>query len=547
MPATSTIKVNGREVGVSNLQKVLFPGNRFTKGQVIDYYVRISPYLLPHLKDRPVTLVRFPDGVLGESFYEKNAPGFSPKWIKTVPIARKEGGRTNYILINDLPTLVWVGNLAALELHPFLHRAQKIEKPTHIAFDLDPGEGTNVLTCAEVAFHLKQLLDQLGLQCFPKVSGSKGLQVYVPLNTTVTYEQTSAFARTLAELLTEKHPDLVLFKMAKILRRKKVFIDWSQNNQKKTTVAVYSLRAKKERPYVSMPVTWDELKAAMRKKDVESLMFEPEAALKRVEKLGDLFEPVLMLKQKLPANFLKQLQKAEPPATENGDKSSHDTKPSKKLKTYAAKRNFSLTSEPGPKVPKQQKNGALRFVVQKHAATRLHYDFRLELDGVLKSWAVPKGVPLKKGEIRGAFETEDHPLEYLDFEGTIPKGQYGGGTVMVWDIGTYETMDGNYYKGDITFRLSGKKLQGEWTLRRFKQENGKASWLLIKREKNARPISAKQEDMSVLTRRTMDRIAQGHSAVWQSNRSVSENVSARARFNLKKRRTSLRRKTTANT
>jgi len=297
--AESAITVGARRIVVSNLDKVLYPDGPFTKAQVIDYYVRVSAFLLPHFKNRPVTLVRYPDGPFGKSFYEKNAPKFTPDWVTTFPVPRSEGGVIQYILINDLATLAWAANLAALELHPFLHCAPKIDRPTHVVFDLDPGEGTDILTCAEVAFLVHDLLAKLRLECFPKVSGSKGIQIYVPLNSAVTYEKTNAFAHTVADLLSSRYPTLIVSQMAKILRRNKVFIDWSQNTKSKTTVGVYSLRAKRERPFVSLPVKWEELKKAIQTSDPDQLFFEPGAALTRLKKQGDLFAAVLKLKQRL--------------------------------------------------------------------------------------------------------------------------------------------------------------------------------------------------------------------------------------------------------
>jgi len=298
--AGSVLTVGRRKVPVSNLDKVLYPGGRFTKAQVIDYYTRVSKFLLPHLKNRPVTLKRYPNGVLGGFFYEKDAPSFTPDWVKTFAVPRRAGGDINYILINDLPTLVWVANTASLELHPFLHRTPKIDRPTHLVFDLDPGEGTDIMACAEVAFLLKDTFDDLGLEIFPKVSGSKGIQVYVPLNAPVTYDDTQPFAKALAERLEREHPRLIVSQMSKALRRGKVFIDWSQNAEHKTTVAVYSLRAKREHPFVSMPVRWEELENALRSKRKDSLYFGPDQAVARVIEIGDLFAPVLKLKQKLP-------------------------------------------------------------------------------------------------------------------------------------------------------------------------------------------------------------------------------------------------------
>lgn len=506
----SVLRIGRRNITVSNLDKVLYPGGRVTKARVIEYYSEIAPVLLPHFKNRPVTLVRFPDGVFKESFYEKNAPGFTPEWVKTFPVPRSEGGMINYILINDLATLVWAANLAALELHPFLHRVPKIDCPTHIVFDLDPGEGADVLTCIRVALLLRELLEGLKLRAFPKVSGSKGLQMYVPLNTPARYETTQAFARAVADLLTRQHPKLVVAQMSKALRAGKVFIDWSQNVQTKTTVGVYSLRAKHPQPFVSVPVAWDELIRALEKREAESLLFSPEAALARVKKLGDLFAPVLTLKQRLPERFVELLPRVA------------DSKP---LAEYAAKRDFSSTHEPAAALPQRSAQGSRRrFVVQNHAAGHLHYDFRLEMHNVLKSWAVPKGVPLQNGERHSAFETEDHPIEYLEFEGIIPKGEYGGGTVMVWDIGSYDLVGGNFYAGHMTVFLTGKKLKGEWTLQRL-DRNGdnreKPVWLLIKTGAPARRIPAARRDLSALTGRNMEQISRQADAVWESNHATA--------------------------
>src|SRR2546423_13367654 len=230
------VKIGKRRIEVSNLGKVLYPGGKFTKAKVIDYYVRISEYLLPHLKHRPVTLKRFPDGVFGEFFYEKDAPAFTPSWVQTFAVPRKEtkGPDIRYILINDLPTLVWLANLANLEIHPFLHRVPRIDQPTSIVFDCDPGEGANMLSCVRVAQMLRDILKDLDLECFAKVSGSKGLQVYVPLNSHVTYEETGGLAKGVAGLLEQGEPELILSQMAKRVRTNKAFIGLSQDGEFKT-------------------------------------------------------------------------------------------------------------------------------------------------------------------------------------------------------------------------------------------------------------------------------------------------------------------------
>ena len=488
------------EVNFTHLEKVFFPKVGFTKGDMIQYYVEVAPFILPHLKKRPVTLIRFPDGIDGEKFYEKNAPKFAPSWIRTFAVNRRhDPGQTNYIVIDDAPTLAWCANIAGVELHPFLHRIPQLDRPTHVVFDLDPGDGANLQTCARAAFLVKEIMDGLELRAFPKVSGSKGVQIYVPLNTPTTYASTATFAKAVAELLQQRHPDLIVSTMSKIRRRGRVLIDWSQNNASKTTVAVYSMRAKQEAPLISMPVTWDELK---RVKKTPALSFTPAAALKRLKKLGDLFAPVLTLKQKLPKAFADTAAPRPEPA----------------LRDYRAKRDFSKTREPRPKLAPRTASAGGRFVIQKHAASHLHYDFRLEMQGTLKSWAVPKGVPTELGVKRSAFAVEDHPVGYLKFEGTIPKGQYGGGTVMVWDIGTYELLGGSYESGNLKLRLAGKKLKGEWHLFKIRSDDGKAVWLIAKAGVAARDISSRQDDSSALTRRSMKRIAEDNDAQWRSTR-----------------------------
>lgn len=300
MSAPTIVEVQGRKLKLTNLDKVLYSAAGFTKGQVVDFYVRIAPVLVPHLAGRPLTMKRYPEGVDQEYFFEKNAPMHRPDWVKTAPVWSESNHRTiHFVLANDLPTLVWIANLASIELHPSLSLASDIATPTMIVFDLDPGPPANIVQCAQVGLWVRQIFDHFGLQSFPKTSGSKGLQVYVPLNTTTSYEQTKSFAHAVARLLEQKHPELVVSDMKKVVRTNKVFVDWSQNDQHKTTISVYSLRAR-EHPTVSTPVTWEEVEQALKKKDAVQLVFEAKDVLARVEKLGDLFEPVLKLKQTLP-------------------------------------------------------------------------------------------------------------------------------------------------------------------------------------------------------------------------------------------------------
>jgi bifunctional non-homologous end joining protein LigD len=300
MSAPTIVEVEGRKLTLTNLDKVLYPATGFTKGQVVDYYARIAPVLLPHLTGRPLTMKRYPGGVDQEYFFEKNAPKHRPDWVKTAPVWSEGNHRTIYfILANDLPTLVWIANLASIELHPSLSVAPDIATPTMIVFDLDPGPPANIIQCAQVGLWVREIFDHFGLQSFPKTSGSKGLQIYVPLNTKTSYEQTKPFAHAMARLLEQQHPNLIVSDMKKTLRTNKVLVDWSQNDEHKTTISVYALRAR-EHPTVSTPVTWQEVEQALKKNDASKLVFEAKDVLARVEKMGDLFEPVQKLKQKLP-------------------------------------------------------------------------------------------------------------------------------------------------------------------------------------------------------------------------------------------------------
>jgi bifunctional non-homologous end joining protein LigD len=295
------IEVDGRTLKLTNREKLMYPRAGFTKGDLIDYYATVGPVLLPHLTGRPLTLKRYPDGVEGEYFYEKRCPPHRPDWVKTAAIVSERGrGTIDYCLAEDLPTLIWAANLADIELHTSLSRAERMDRPTAIVFDLDPGAPATLKDCCRVALWIREIFDSFGLDTFAKTSGSKGLQVYAPLNTAVSYEQTKPFARAVAELLEKRHPRQVLSRMAKKLRPGKVLIDWSQNDEHKTTVCVYSLRAH-ERPTISTPLAWEEVESALGGKRSEpTLSVEPRELLARIEREGDLFAPLLTLTQELP-------------------------------------------------------------------------------------------------------------------------------------------------------------------------------------------------------------------------------------------------------
>jgi len=292
------VNVDGRSLSLSNLDKVFYPEVGFTKGQVLEYYTRVAPALLPHLRARPLTLKRYPNGVQGAHFYEKQCPSHRPGWVRTAELYAGDK-RIHFCLADDLATLVWLANLADLELHTSLALAARYDQPTMIAFDLDPGPPATIVECSEVALMLRELLGQLGLEAWPKSSGSKGMQVYVPLNTPTSYGRTKPFAHAVAQLLERRNPKLVVSEMKKTLRRGRVFVDWSQNTRHKTTVCVYSLRAR-ERPTASTPLMWEEVEAVLGSRDPDELAFTSDEVLARVAEHGDLFAPVLEREQEIP-------------------------------------------------------------------------------------------------------------------------------------------------------------------------------------------------------------------------------------------------------
>ncbi|HEV7615638.1 MAG TPA: non-homologous end-joining DNA ligase [Solirubrobacterales bacterium] len=303
MASSQQVEVDGRELKLTNLDKVLYPEAGFTKGEMVDYYAKAAAAMVPHLSGRAVTLRRFPEGVddLDSAFFEKRCPKHRPKWVKTTAVvAGPDAGKIDFCVCDGRPTLIWMAQLAAIELHPSLSLGRAPKRPTVLAFDLDPGAPADIVDCCRVALRLRDMFGHFGVQSFPKTSGSKGMQVYVPLNSKkVSYDSTKPFAKAIAQLLEKQTPDLVISKMKKVEREGKIFVDWSQNHQSKTTIAVYSLRAR-ERPTASTPLQWDEVEAAADSGDGSKLVFEAGDVLERIEQHGDLFAPVLELEQELP-------------------------------------------------------------------------------------------------------------------------------------------------------------------------------------------------------------------------------------------------------
>lgn len=293
------VGIEDRKVALKNLDKVMYPTSGMTKAEVIDYYRQVAPFMLPHLEGRPVVMKRYPDGVAGDAFYEKECPAYRPDWMETVRLRGEEKPHTDYCVFGEMAALIWAANLASLELHTLLSRREDLDCPTALALDLDPGAPADIFDCIRVALPLRETLRTMGLESFPKLSGGKGLHFFVPLNTPVTFDDTRQFAETVARTFEARAPEMVTSRMFKSARRGKVLIDWSQNDYHRTTIAPYSLRGR-ECPTVSMPVTWEELEEALDREDRCALVFECERALERVGKAGDAFRPVLELKQRLP-------------------------------------------------------------------------------------------------------------------------------------------------------------------------------------------------------------------------------------------------------
>jgi bifunctional non-homologous end joining protein LigD len=295
------LQAGGRTLSIRHLDRVVFPRAGTTKGELLDYYTRIAPAMLPHLRDRLLHMHRYPEGVEGPRFWQKACPEHRPDWVPTAAVwSRDKQADIDYCVVNELAALLWAVNLGSIELHTSLHRTADLDRPTTLAFDLDPGDGVGILECCEVGLRLRELFGGVGLRSFAKTSGSKGLQVYVPLNTDVTYAQTKPLSRSIAELLEAAAPEAVVSRMARSLRAGKVLVDWSQNTEHKSMVCAYSVRAK-QRPTVSTPLAWDEVEAALDSGDADALVFEMGDVLERVRDRGELFEPVLTLRQELRA------------------------------------------------------------------------------------------------------------------------------------------------------------------------------------------------------------------------------------------------------
>ncbi|HEX7464363.1 MAG TPA: non-homologous end-joining DNA ligase [Actinomycetota bacterium] len=457
------MEMDGHQLRLSNLDKVFWPDEGYTKGDLVAYYHNASGLILPYLRDRPLTMKRMPDGVAGDFFYEKSAPPHTPDWITRclVPSEESRNGVIDYLMVNDAATLLFVANLGCVEMHPLHSRCSSVETPDYLFFDLDPFEPIAFEDVLAVAMHVKAALDALGLVGYPKTSGATGVQIYVSVRPGFSYEQVRDFVGALGRTIARADRERVTMAWKVSSRMGKVFIDHNMNRSGANIAAAYSLRPEPGAT-VSTPLTWEEVERGVDPRD-----FTIETVWERFAKVGDLFEGVRTAPQDL-GEALRAMgvsrgrgaRRAEGspqarPTVHGARTSKQAIAQSKDLADYVRKRDFSATPEPAPS---DDRAAGSSFVIHKHRATRLHYDLRLERDGALSSWAVPRGLPTQKGDKRLAVRTEDHPLEYARFQGTIPEGHYGAGEVRIFDEGTHEILEWN--DGKVSFRLFGRRRPG---------------------------------------------------------------------------------------
>ncbi len=473
------MEADGRELRLSNLNKVFWPEEGYTKGDLIAYYFNVAELILPHLRDRPLTMKRMPDGLAGGFFYEKTAPSHTPDWVARCTVRSEDAkdGAIGYLMVNDLPTLLYVANLGCIEMHPLHSRCDAVETPDYLFFDLDPMDATfeQVL---RVALHVRAALDTLGLASYPKTSGATGVQIYVPVERGYSYEQVRDFVGTVGRMIERADRDNVTMAWKIERRTGKVFIDHNMNRSGANISAVYSMRPEPGAT-LSTPLTWDEVEAGLTPQD-----FRIDTVWERFAEIGDLFEPVRTSSQDL-GGALEALG-LPPDRTVSFRRSSAEVIAASKdpdLDEYLRKRTFGPegTTEPPPGEVRGDGNS---FVIHKHRATRLHYDVRLERAGALPSWAVPRGLPTQPGDKRLAVRTEDHPLEYGSFEGTIPEGHYGAGEVRIFDDGWYEPLEWTDTK--VTFRLHGRRYPGL----EFHLVKTRTDWLAFLGSKQTSPLVA---------------------------------------------------------
>lgn len=452
---TQWAQVGKREVELSNLDKVLFPEDGIVKAQVIEYYLKIAPTLLNYVKGRALTLIRFPDGITGESFYQKNRPEWAPNWIEFVTLGKE---KKDYIIATEPALLVWLANLASLEIHQLHSRKPDFEFPDYMVFDLDPPEGYTFPDLIPIAFELKEAIEKLEYTAFVKTTGGKGLHICCPIEARWDFHTVFEAAQEIAKPFVDARPNSVTLQIKKDARKGRVLVDIFRIRSGQSIVSPYSLRGRNKAP-VSMPLTWDELQTV-----TDPRVFNIETAVDKIIRDGDAWEGFDAYAVALHTNRPKKAGKKK---TVNPEGEKH--KSPEQLEAYAKKRDFEKTPEPAGQAIDEPGN---RFVVHRHHASRLHYDLRLEQNGVLKSWAVPKGLPPFPGVKRLAVQTEDHPIEYLKFDGKIPKGQYGAGEMWIYALGKYQITKDK--KDGFYFRLNSKEVTGEYRIHKMKEKE----WLL---------------------------------------------------------------------
>ena len=463
-------ELDGVEVRMSNWTKAYWPDEGYTKGDLLTAYYNLAPLILSHLRDRPLTLLRMPDGIAGPEFYEKQAPSHTPDWMPRAHVVGLSTKRAiDFLLANNTASLLFVANLGCIEMHPLHSRVGSIDRPDYAFFDLDPFPPITFETVRRVATMVKVALEKLGLRGYPKTSGATGMQVYVPLDGTHSYAEARAFVERVCRLINRTWPEGTTMEWEIAKRSGKVFLDYAMVSEGRNIGSVYSVRAKPGAP-VSTPLKWDELE-----QDVEPGDFTIATVWNRFEQVGDLFAPVLAGGTPKGQNLLKAMDALgiDRSKLEAAPEATRVEAPAQPLKEYKRKRRFDVTPEPAG-APGEADADQPSFMIHKHHARRLHYDLRLERGGVLVSFAIPKGLPEEPGVRRLAVHVEDHPIEYASFEGTIPKGEYGAGEVRIFDEGTYEPLEWTDKK--ITIRLRGERLHGEYHIVRTDEKN----WLIFR-------------------------------------------------------------------
>ncbi|MBX7152536.1 non-homologous end-joining DNA ligase [bacterium] len=450
------VQVGKRTFELSNLEKVLYPDDHIVKAELVEYYLKLAPTILAHLKGRPLSLVRYPDGISGEMFFQKNKPDWAPEWLESVRLGSGDE-KKEYVIATEEASLVWLANLACIELHQGHGRSPNFDLPDYMVIDLDPPDGFPFPQVVELAFDLKPHIESYGYIPFVKTTGRKGLHLVMPIEPKWPFEEVFEAAKAIAQPFVEKNSSRTTLHIQKEYRKGRVLIDVFRIRPGQTTVAAYSVRGLPGAP-VSTPLTWDELERTKR-----SVEWNLHNVPQKVLSSGDPWETMAAYAVELHTHRKKT------ETTKKTLKPSRKHKTPEQLETYSEKRRFDKTPEPQPEVILGQGSS---FVIHRHHASRLHYDLRLEKDGVLKSWAVPKGLPPRPGVKRLAVATEDHPLEYLNFEGAIPKGEYGGGQMWAYATGKYQITKEK--KNGFYFRLNSRELNAEYRVHLMKENQ----WLL---------------------------------------------------------------------